>query len=151
MPSYMYILECADGTYYTGSTIDLERRLWQHHNGEGANFTKKRLPVKLVYAEPFDRVEDAFRREKQIQGWSRRKKKALIDGNYDKLIEFSKNYTQYGSPASVDPASTGSASVATNKPTPELVEGKGGEQLAEESRLNALIQENLAKVVVDDE
>lgn len=80
MPSYMYILECADGSYYTGSTLNLEKRLWEHQNGEGANHTKKRLPVKLVYCEPYDRVEDAFNREKQIQGWSRRKKQALIEG-----------------------------------------------------------------------
>ena len=90
MPSYMYILECADGSYYTGSTKDLEKRLWQHQNGTGANHTKKRLPVRLVYAEPFDRVEDAFRREKQVQGWSRRKKQALIEENYNDLIDFSK-------------------------------------------------------------
>ena len=126
-PSYMYILECADGSYYTGSTRDLERGLWQHQNGEGANFTKKRLPVKLVYAEPYDHVEDAFLREKQVQGWSRRKKKALIERNFDQLIDFSKNYTQYGSPASTDPASTSSTYVVTN----ELAK-----QLAEESRLN---------------
>lgn len=95
MPSYMYILECADGSFYTGSTKNLEVRLWQHQNGEGANYTKKRLPVKLVYCEPYDRVEDAFLREKQVQGWSRRKKMALIEGNEEGLIEFSRNYTQY--------------------------------------------------------
>ncbi|MCB9004081.1 MAG: GIY-YIG nuclease family protein [Ardenticatenaceae bacterium] len=105
MPAHMYILECADGSYYTGSTKDIEKRLWQHQNGEGANYTKKRLPVKLVYAEPYDRVEDAFRREKQVQRWSRRKKKALIEANYDKLIEFSRNYTEFGKGGSlVDPA-----------------------------------------------
>ena len=96
MPSYMYILECDDGSYYTGSTRNLEKRLWEHQNGEGASYTKKRLPVKLVYCESFDRVEDAFRREKQVQGWSRNKKQALMEGNPEKLIEFSKNYTQYG-------------------------------------------------------
>lgn len=95
MPSYMYILECSDGSYYTGSTKDLEKRLWQHQNGEGSNYTKSRLPVKLVYCEPFDRVEDAFHREKQVQGWRRQKKQALIEENYDKLIEFSKNYTEH--------------------------------------------------------
>ena len=77
----MYILECVDGTYYTGSTIDLERRLEQHQNGEGANYTQKRLPVKLVYFEEFGRIDDAFYREKQVQGWSRAKKEALIDNN----------------------------------------------------------------------
>jgi putative endonuclease len=71
--AYIYILECNDGSYYTGSTKDLERRLWQHQNGLGANHTAKRLPVKLVYCEFFDRVADAFDREKQVQGWSRKK------------------------------------------------------------------------------
>ena len=81
MTAYMYILECADGSYYTGSTLNLRKRLWEHENGEGAAYTKKRLPVNLVYAEPFERVDDAFCREKQVQGWSRRKKRALIEAN----------------------------------------------------------------------
>jgi putative endonuclease len=81
----MYILECADGSFYTGSTKDLPRRLWQHQNGLGANHTQKRLPVKLVYAEYFDHVADAFYREKQVQGWSRRKKIALMESNWDQL------------------------------------------------------------------
>lgn len=76
----MYILECSDGSYYTGSTIDLERRLEQHQNGEGANHTKKRLPIKLIYYEEFGRIDEAFYREKQVQGWSRKKKEALING-----------------------------------------------------------------------
>ena len=84
---YLYILECSDGTYYTGSTIDLEKRLWEHENGLGANHTKKRLPVKLVYAEAFDRIDDAFFREKQVQGWTHAKKKALIERNFSKIHE----------------------------------------------------------------
>jgi putative endonuclease len=81
----MYILQCADGSYYTGSTKDLERRLAQHRNGEGANFTRKHLPVKLAYYEEYTRIDQAFYREKQVQGWGRAKKKALIDGQYGKL------------------------------------------------------------------
>jgi putative endonuclease len=77
----MYMLECVDGSYYTGSTKDLARRLWQHQRGVGARHTAKRLPVKLVYCEFYERVEDAFYREKQVQGWSRKKKQALIVGN----------------------------------------------------------------------
>jgi len=92
----MYILECADGSYYTGSTWDLEKRLWEHQNGFGANHTKKHLPVKLVYFEECERIEDAYRREKQIQGWNRRKKQALIERVADKLPRYSKNYTQFG-------------------------------------------------------
>ena len=96
--AYLYILECADGSYYTGSTQNLEKRLWQHQNGLGARHTAKRLPVKLVYYELYERVQDAYHRKKQIQGWSRRKKQALIESNYEKLIEYSRNYAQYGKP-----------------------------------------------------
>ena len=80
MIGYMYILECCDGSYYTGSTVDLEKRLREHKAGEGANHTKKRLPVKLVYYEVYARIDEAFYREKQVQGWSRKKKEALING-----------------------------------------------------------------------
>ena len=95
---YMYILECCDGSRYTGSTWDLAQRLNEHQSGEGANFTSKRLPVKLAYYEQFERIEDAFNREKQIQGWSHKKKKALVEANIEKLKELSRNYAQYGKP-----------------------------------------------------
>ena len=75
---FMYILECVDGSYYTGSTKDLERRLWEHQNMLGANYTKKRLPVKLVYYEEYLRIDEAFYREKQVQGWSRPKTPSSI-------------------------------------------------------------------------
>lgn len=64
---YMYILECADDSFYTGSTNDLKRRLEQHQNSEGAEHTKKYLPVKLVYYETFNRIDEAFNREKYVQ------------------------------------------------------------------------------------
>lgn len=94
---WMYILECANGAYYTGSTTDIELRLQQHQNGEGANSTKKHLPVKLVYFEEFNRIGEAFYREKQIQGWSRKKKEALINGFVEKLhgLAECKNETNY--------------------------------------------------------
>ena len=82
---YMYILKCADGSYYTGSTVDLNKRFLQHQNGEGANYTKKRLPVELMYYEEYGRIDEAFYREKQVQGWSRRKKESLISGNCKEL------------------------------------------------------------------
>jgi putative endonuclease len=85
MIGYMYILECCDGSYYTGSTNDLELRLNQHQNGEGANHTRKRLPVKLVYFEEHERIDYAFFREKQVQKWRRDKKEALINGESNKL------------------------------------------------------------------
>jgi putative endonuclease len=87
---YMYILKCADGTYYTGSTVDLEKRLWQHQHGEGANYTKKRLPVELIYYEEYSRIDQAFYREKQVQGWNRKKKEALMTEDFETLKTLSK-------------------------------------------------------------
>lgn len=94
---YMYILICANGAYYTGSTKNLELRLQQHMHGVGANFTKKHLPVKLVYFEEFQRIDEAFYREKQIQGWSRKKKEALISGKTNLLHNLAecKNETHF--------------------------------------------------------
>ena len=94
---YMYILECSDGSYYTGSTKNLEYRLSQHQAGEGANHTKQYSPVKLIYSEEFTRIDWAFNREKQVQGWSREKKEALINGNDKKLHDLSecKNSSNY--------------------------------------------------------
>ena len=87
----MYILKCANDKFYTGSTKNLERRLNQHQSGEGANFTKKHLPVELVYFEIFARIDWAFYRENQIQGWSHKKKEALINGDLQKLKELSRS------------------------------------------------------------
>ncbi len=82
---YTYILKCSDGTFYTGSTWDLERRLEEHRTGEGAHYTADRLPVELVYFEEHGNIADAFNREKQIQPWSRAKKLALIEGRMGDL------------------------------------------------------------------
>lgn len=88
----MYILLCGDGSYYTGSTVDLERRIAQHEAGEGANHTRKFPPVKMVYYEWYPRIDLAFNREKQVQGWNRQKKEALINGEFSKLPELAKAY-----------------------------------------------------------
>jgi putative endonuclease len=92
MKGFMYILLCSDGSYYTGSTIDLEKRIDEHQNGNGANHTKKRLPIELVYFEEFERIDLAFNREKQVQKWSRIKKEALIENNKNMLPELSIAY-----------------------------------------------------------
>ena len=90
-------MECTDGSYYTGSTIDLQKRINEHHNGQGTNHTKKRLPIKLVYVEEYLNIATAFEREKQIQGWSRAKKEVLITGDFDALPNLSecKNETNF--------------------------------------------------------
>jgi putative endonuclease len=88
--AWMYILRCADGSYYVGSTKNLERRMEQHQSGKGAKYTSRRLPVELVYAEEYERVSDAYYREKQVQNWSRAKREALINGNYEALPALAK-------------------------------------------------------------
>lgn len=90
---WVYILKCADDSYYTGSTNNLKLRLLQHQSGKGSNHTKNRLPVQLVYSEEYQDIKDAFHREKQIQGWCREKKEALINNEFRKLPELSKSYS----------------------------------------------------------
>ena len=85
-----YILECIDVSYYTGSTRDMYRGFKEHITGVGANYTKKRLPVKMVYIEIYSRIDRAFEREKQIQKWSHKKKQALINSEKNQLIIFAK-------------------------------------------------------------
>jgi len=94
---YLYILQCVDGSYYTGSTWDIRKRLMEHQNGIGANYTKRHRPVKLVYCEQFNRIDSAFYREKQIQNWSHAKKKALIESDTNQLHRLAecKNITHY--------------------------------------------------------
>ena len=87
---FMYILKCADGSLYTGSTNDLERRLFEHENERGANYTKSRLPVELVYYEEYSRIDEAYYREKQVQNWSHAKKLALIEGENNILPKLAK-------------------------------------------------------------
>ena len=78
MPFYCYILECVDGTYYTGWTTDPERRLKQHNKGTGSRYTRSRLPVKMVYLEPQPDRSAAMKRERAIKHLSRERKKKLI-------------------------------------------------------------------------
>lgn len=84
------MLRCADGSFYVGSTRSLEQRLDQHASGQGARYTSHRLPVELVFAEEFANIEEAYRREKQLQGWGRAKRQALIDDLYNDLPRLSK-------------------------------------------------------------
>jgi putative endonuclease len=89
--AWVYILKCSDGSYYTGSAIDLEKRVAEHMAGTYDGYTSKRLPVKLVFSCEMPTILDAFLRERQIKGWTRRGKEALIKGEWNKLIEYSKS------------------------------------------------------------
>ena len=94
---FVYILECNDGSYYTGLTKNLNERIAQHELGYVVTFyTFKRRPVKLVYSVQMDDINQAIALEKQIKGWSRKKKHALIIEDWDKLKLLSKNYSEFG-------------------------------------------------------
>jgi len=86
MGAYVYIVRCCDGSLYTGSTRGhLEDRINQHNAASFGGYTSTRRPVKLVYSEHFDRITDAVSAERQIKGWSRAKKEALIRGDFERL------------------------------------------------------------------
>jgi putative endonuclease len=101
---FVYIVKCSDNSYYTGFTTDLDRRLGEHQSGKNKDsYIFDKRPVQLMWFETFNDVLNAIAIEKQIKGWSRRKKEALIAQDWDKLVLYSKNYTQFG-----DGSSTGS-------------------------------------------
>ncbi len=85
MAFYVYILQCSDGSYYTGHTDDLEKRVAAHKRGEFSGYTSARRPVQLVFTEYFRSREEAFAGERQIKGWTRRKKEALVQRDWDRL------------------------------------------------------------------
>ena len=82
MTFWVYILRCSDGSYYTGQTEDLETRIAQHVSGAMPEcYTFKRRPLELVFSQEFPSREEALASERQIKGWSRRKKEAMIRGD----------------------------------------------------------------------
>jgi putative endonuclease len=82
---HLYILECSNGAYYVGTTWDLERRVSEHNLGLGSAYTRRRRPDRLLWAEEYDRIDEAYVREKQIQGWRRAKREALMEGRLKDL------------------------------------------------------------------
>lgn len=92
MGAYVYILRCADGSYYVGSTrTALDIRIAQHNTGTFGGYTKRRRPVELVKAEWFEVIVDAVAAERRLKGWRRAKKEAYIAGNFDLLRDLSRN------------------------------------------------------------
>ena len=103
MSFYTYILSCSDDSFYVGYTDNLEARLAQHHYGEIPGYTQSRLPVKLVYSVESSTRDDAFALERKLKGWSRAKKQALVDGNFERIRELAKS-RKSSSHASTDSA-----------------------------------------------
>ncbi|WP_393955959.1 GIY-YIG nuclease family protein [Methylorubrum sp. POS3] len=98
MPTFVYILRCADGSYYVGSSRgeSLDKRLGEHQAGTYAGYTSRRRPVTLVWSEPFERFDEAVAYERRLKGWSRAKKEALIHGDWDGLVKAAKRPTAQG-------------------------------------------------------
>jgi putative endonuclease len=90
MKSWVYILECADKSFYVGSTKNLERRIAEHQSGQGGTYTSRRVPIKLKFSLECNDIAEAFNLEHQIKKWSRAKKEALISGSYNLLPTLSK-------------------------------------------------------------
>jgi len=91
MSAYVYIVACRDGRFYVGSVRgSLEKRIAAHNTGYYGGYTSSRVPVKLVFSQQFDQITDAIAAERQIKGWTRAKKQALIDGDFDRLMLLAK-------------------------------------------------------------
>ena len=90
---WIYLLRCIDGSYYTGTTGDLEKRLSEHQEGIPGSYTWKRRPVELVFSEELTSWPEAIARERQVKGWGRKKKEALIRGDWNQLRELAKAKT----------------------------------------------------------
>ena len=89
--SYVYILRCSDNTYYTGVTSNLDKRLSQHESGfYKKSYTHQRRPIELVFYSEFTDINIAIEKEKQLKKWSKAKKEALINNEYDSLINLAK-------------------------------------------------------------
>jgi predicted GIY-YIG superfamily endonuclease len=95
MAIFVYILRCRDGSYYVGTTRDsLDRRVAEHNAGSFGGYTSARRPVQLVFHQEFDRFTDAIAAERQVKGWRRAKKEALIRGDYAALPELARGWTK---------------------------------------------------------
>jgi predicted GIY-YIG superfamily endonuclease len=92
---FVYILKCSDGSYYTGHTDNLESRIAAHDDGSFGGYTVDRLPVNVVHVQEFQTRDEAFAAERQIKGWSRRKKEALIQQDWNKLQRYAMRFKKF--------------------------------------------------------
>jgi|SRR3989344_7372089 len=100
MSYFVYILRCSDKSYYTGVTNNIQKRVYEHSSGLIKGYTFKRLPIQLVYFQEFLKIIDAISYEKQLKGWRRDKKEALIEGDIKRLKKLSKSYFNHPSSSS---------------------------------------------------
>ncbi len=103
MSYWVYMLKCADRSYYVGHTDNLESRLGQHESGATSGWTRTRRPVALVYSENFPARDEALAAERRIKGWSRAKKEALIAGNWQRISALARRRSSFETPAARAP------------------------------------------------
>lgn len=116
MSFWVYILRCADGSYYTGQTDNLERRIHEHKAGAIPTcYTYKRRPLELVFSQPFPTRMEALASERQIKGWSRKKKEAMMRGDWAEVSRLAKSF----SPEPVEEKSGGRPSMNSGRPAKE--------------------------------
>ena len=87
---FVYILRCSDGSYYVGHTDDIEKRISMHRSGVGSSYTSSRLPMEPVFVQQFASRDQAIEMERKIKGWTRSKKEALINGDWDRIALLAK-------------------------------------------------------------
>ena len=97
LPFYLYILECADSTYYIGHTDDLDARMAQHDVGTANSYTDTRRPLRLVFAQEFETRYDALTAERRLKGWSRAKKQAYMAGDWNEVSRLARGKDRLGS------------------------------------------------------
>ncbi|MDD5057147.1 MAG: GIY-YIG nuclease family protein [Sideroxydans sp.] len=98
MSFWIYILRCADNSYYTGHTDKLEQRIAEHQQGVCGGYTSTRLPVQLVFSQACPTREEALAAEQQIKGWSRKKKEAMLRGDWAEVSRLAKGTDRHGAP-----------------------------------------------------
>ena len=102
MGFYVYILRFADDSYYTGHTDQIEARLSAHQSGNIRGYTYERRPLGLVFAEEMASRDEAFNRERQIKGWSRSKKEALMANDWERLVRLSRAHSNISTGAYIE-------------------------------------------------
>ncbi len=140
MSFWVYILHCADSSYYTGHTDNLEKRIGEHQHGLCGGYTAARLPVELLFSRECSTREEALAAEQQIKGWSRKKKEAMMRGDWAEVSRLAMNSKLRG--ALVHPSTSSGRTEVSNEQLkaggvsgepfdavrPELVEGENGAQ-----------------------
>jgi predicted GIY-YIG superfamily endonuclease len=137
-PFWVYILLCADGSYYTGHTDNLEHRLGQHQAGECGGYTATRRPIKLVWSQECVTREEALSAELRIKGWSRKKKEAMMRGDWDEVSRLAKSKSAGSTRTNLHPPTAVRPELVVRQahhgrdgtPTvrPELVEGREADE-----------------------